>query len=167
MKNKVKTITISLILLFLLLGINSVNAHGADVTEDVMVIGDNSTGIIAKSIVDDNGYNISVYKFTSDDEVNHQLEHMLSNNNKKILMTSYQDTANDFLKNHNEVSNRLIIVNSDNESIANGLSQLNNSVSTTSNSYGFAVPLIIGLIIGMVIGLAGGVLLMKNKYKNQ
>jgi ABC-type phosphate transport system permease subunit len=99
---------------------------------------------------------------------------MLGNENKKILVVAYQDTANEFLKDNSEVSDRLIIVNAnDNKSIEDGISELINEESsgenhhqdssTTNNSFNFIVPLVIGLIIGIIIGLGAGIFLMKRK----
>ena len=126
-------------LIIFIFSINALYAHGVDVTADTMVIADDSNGVLVKEIADNNNINISVYKFTSDDEVNHQLEHMLNNSNKRILVTAYQDVANDFLKNHSEVSNRLIVLDDvNNDTIKDGLNTIIITVSddnTDSNLY--------------------------------
>ena len=54
--------------LVLFLGVSSVSAHGADLTEDTMIIANESNGILAKSIVDNNSFDIKVYKFVSEGE---------------------------------------------------------------------------------------------------
>ncbi|MDO5824213.1 hypothetical protein [Methanobrevibacter sp.] len=151
--------------LILFVGISSVSAHGADLTEDTMIIANDSNGIIAKSIVDDLGLEeIKVYKYVSDGDVEHQLEHALSNPNKRILAISYQDTVNEFLNKHPDLKNRIIISDDDNNSIADNAKKLV-AIDVNSNDSGdFTTPLIVGLIIGVLIGLTAGVFLMK--YKN-
>lgn len=151
--------------LILFVGISSVSAHGADLTEDTMIIANDSNGIIAKSIVDDLGLEeIKVYKYVSDGDVEHQLEHALSNPNKRILAISYQDTVNEFLNKHPDLKNRIIVSDDDNNSIADNAKKLV-AIDVNSNDSGdFTTPLIVGLIIGVLIGLTAGVFLMK--YKN-
>ncbi len=147
-----------------LVSFNALYAHGVDVTDDMMVIADDSNGILVKEIADNNNINISVYKFTSDGEVNHQLEHMLNNSNKKILVTSYQDVASDFLKNHEEVSNRLIIIDDvNNDSIKDGLVKINNLNLENGGSSDFITPLISGLVVGVIIGIGIGVYIKLKK----
>ncbi|MEA4956686.1 hypothetical protein SDC9_21487 [bioreactor metagenome] len=131
---KLKVIFIILISFFI---INGINAHGVDVTEDVMVLSDDSTGIMAKKLAEDMNFDVKVYKFTSQADVEHQLEHALSNKNKKILVVAYQNVTNEFLKKHQELSNRIIVVNSDEDSIKNGLinlKELNSTENTNSKS---------------------------------
>lgn len=151
--------------LILFVGISSVSAHGADLTEDTMIIANDSNGIITKSIVDDLGLEeIKVYKYVSDGDVEHQLEHALSNPNKRILAISYQDTVNEFLNKHPDLKNRIIVSDDDNNSIADNAKKLV-AIDVNSNDSGdFTTPLIVGLIIGVLIGLTAGVFLMK--YKN-
>lgn len=151
--------------LILFVGISSVSAHGADLTEDTMIIANDSNGIIAKSIVDDLGLEeIKVYKYVSDGDVEHQLEHTLSNPNKRILAISYQDTVNEFLNKHPDLKDRIIVSDDDNNSIADNAKKLV-AIDVNSNDSGdFTTPLIVGLIIGVLIGLTAGVFLMK--YKN-
>ena len=74
-----------LIIFISILTVSCVSAHGADITDDTMIIANESNGVLAKNIVDDMGLNITVYKFKSDGDVEHQLEHALSNPNKRIL----------------------------------------------------------------------------------
>lgn len=150
------------ILLGTLISLPGVSSHGADLTEDVMVISDESNGDLIKKIVEKIGIDVAVYKFTSEDEVNHQLEHMLTNENKRILVLAYQDTANDFLNNNSKLNDRLIIASSNNnESIEDGLYKLTNQENPKDNKTDFITPLIVGLIIGIIIGLGSGILLMK------
>ena len=62
-----KRVLLVLILFFVLaLSVFSTSAHGADLTEDTMIIANESNGILAKKIVDDLGLNIIVYKFESE-----------------------------------------------------------------------------------------------------
>lgn len=97
-----------IIILLIPLIISAVYGHGVDVTADTMVIADETNGQLAKDIADSNGMNISVYKFTSQADVEHILEHAVNNTNKRILMIAYQDSGNEFLKKHSEVSDRLL-----------------------------------------------------------
>lgn len=153
-----------IILIILLASVQGLYAHGVDVTADTMVIADEDTGLLVKEIADANNINISVYKFTSDDEVAHQLEHMLNNSNKRILVTSYQDTANEFLNNHQEVSNRLIVLNDvNNDTIKDGLVKINNVVVSSDGGSDFITPLVSGLIVGVIIGIGIGVLIKSKK----
>ena len=147
----------------LLVGISSVSAHGADLTEDTMIIANETNGVMAKSIVEDLGLNISVYKFVSDGDVEHQLEHALSNPNKRILAISFQNTVNGYLDNHTELKNRVIVCDDDNASIRDNAQKLVNIKVGENSSNGFATPLVVGLVIGVVIGLIGAVFLLKNK----
>ena len=153
-----------IIILLIPLIISAVYGHGVDVTADTMVIADETNGQLAKDIADSNGMNISVYKFTSQADVEHILEHTV---NKRILMIAYQDSGNEFLKKHSEVSDRVIVVdNVNNDTIEDGLNKIMNAPTQTEESQSsFAVPLFIGLIIGILIGAPIGVLLMKRKNK--
>lgn len=151
-------------LIIFVVSINALYAHGVDVTADTMVIADDGNGVLVKEIADNNNINISVYKFTTDDEVNHQLEHMLNNSNKRILVTAYQDVTNDFLKNHSEVSNRLIVLDDvNNVTIKDGLNKINTVDVESSNNSNFIIPLISGLIIGVIIGIGVGVYMKLKK----
>jgi hypothetical protein len=128
-----------------------------------MIMANESNGILAKSIVDDEGLDIKVYKFVSEGDVEHQLEHALTNPNKRILAISYQDTVNKYLDNHSELKNRVIVSDDDNESIINGANQLV-AIDVSQNSFNdFATPLIVGLVIGVLIGLVIGVAISRNK----
>ena len=160
-----KNLKILIIPLILFITIAAISAHGVDVTADTMVIANETNGQLVKDIADANGKNISVYKFTSEDEVAHILEHSLNNTNKGILLVAYQDTANDFLKNHKEVSNRIIVVdNVTNDTILQGLNNIMNAPTGSSqegNSFG--LPLAIGIVIGLIVGVGCGILILKKK----
>ncbi len=147
-------------LLFILLGtISAVSAHGIDVTnQSTIVIADNSTGVLAKKVVDEMGVEVKVYKFKSSDEVTHQLEHALTNSNKRILAVAYQDTVNDFLAKNPSVSNRIFVSSGDDMDIKNGLTLL-----SSNNNTGFLTPLLAGLLIGIMAGLGLGAFWMKKK----
>jgi len=160
----------NLVLIFLsvlLISLPIAAGHGVDVTSDVMIIANESNGQLTKDIADNKGVDVSVYKFTSESEVAHQLEHMLTNNNKRILIVAYQNTANEFLKNHNELSDRLIIIDDvNNETIEEGIIKLTNlqrENSQENDDFAFILPLTIGLIIGLISGLGLGIFLIKNK----
>lgn len=141
-----------------------VNAHGVHVTtnESAIIIADNSTSKLARSVADEMGANITVYKFGSADAVTHELEHALDDSNKKILAVAYTDTVQKFINNHPEVSSRIIVVNANKNSIQQGLTKLN--VAGASSS-GFLTPLLSGLLIGIVFGLGVGAVWMKRKMK--
>lgn len=161
MKNKTKCLT--LILILSLLCISAVNAHGVDVTADKMVIASESDGQAVKDLADKNNINISVYKFTSNDEVAHQLEHMLNNSNKYIIVVDYQDVAHEFLNKHPEVKDRLIIIDDVNDnSLLNEMNKIQDK-SIENNTSDFILPLIIGIFIGLIIGVGTGIVIMKKK----
>lgn len=156
---------ILILTILILLGITAVSAHGVDVTADTMVIANDTNGQLVKDLADANGKNISVYKFTSQDEVEHILEHSINNTNKRILIVAYQDSANQFLKNHPDMSNRIIVVDDvNNNTILKGINDIMNAQTQpaqTENSFG--LPLAIGIVIGLIIGLGCGVLIMKKR----
>jgi hypothetical protein len=160
---KLKVYGVLILFLLLFIGISSVSAHGADLTEDTMIIADESNGILAKSIVDDNGFDIKVYKFESDGDVEHQLEHALTNPNKRILAISYQDTVNKYLDEHPELKDRVIVSEDDNESITSNAENLLSIDTNVDSSGDFTTPLIVGLVIGILIGLIAGVFIAKQK----
>ncbi|AWX32468.1 hypothetical protein [Methanosphaera sp. BMS] len=156
-----RLINILLILTILMASLTVLSAHGVDVTNDKMVIADDNNGQQVKDIADKENINISVYKFTSKDEVAHQLEHMLNNSNKHILVVSYQDTAQEFLKSHPEVSDRLIILNQyDDKSLSENMKKI--ADSTTTNSIDSNI-LIISVMIIIIVLMIGAILLLKNK----
>lgn len=162
---KIKVTGIILFILVLLVSVSYVSAHGADLTEDTMIMANESNGVLAKSIVDDLGLDVKVYKYESEGDVEHQLEHALTNPNKRILAISYQDTVNSYLDNHNELKNRVIVSGDDNQSISENAQKLVaiNVNETSSSSGGFVTPLVVGIVIGVIIGLIGGIVIMKRK----
>jgi len=139
-----------------------VSAHGVHVTtnESNIIIADNSTSKLAKSVVDQMGVNVTVYKFASADDVTHELEHALNDSNKKILAVAYTDTVQQFIGQHPEVSSRIIVVDANQNAIQQGLTQLN---VAGASSAGFLTPLLSGLLIGLVFGLGIGAVWMKRK----
>ena len=160
-----KNLKILIIPLILFLTMSAISAHGVDVTADTMVIANETNGQLVKDIADANGKNISVYKFTSEDEVAHILEHSLNNTNKRILLVAYQDAGNDFLKNHKELSSRIIVVdNVTNDTILQGLNNIMNTpAANTQSGNSFGLPLAIGIAIGLIIGVGCGILILKKK----
>ena len=156
-----RLINILLILTILMASLTVLSAHGVDVTNDKMVIADDNNGQQVKDIADKENINISVYKFTSKDEVAHQLEHMLNNSNKHILVVSYQDTAQEFLKSHPEVSDRLIILNQyDDKSLSENMKKIADSATTNTIDSNI---LIISVMIIIIVLMIGAILLLKNK----
>lgn len=152
-------------LVLILLCMSVVSAHGVDVTADKMIIASEDDGQSIKDLADANNINISVYKFTSNDEVNHQLEHMLNNSNKYIIVVDYQDVAHEFLNSHPEVKDRLIIMDDvNNDSLVKQMKDIQgvNTVQNTNNN-DFLMPLIIGIVIGLIIGIGCGIVIMKKK----
>lgn len=153
------------LLLLVILGLMApVSAHGIHVTPDSatsIVIADNSTGSTAKGVVDAMGTNVTVYSFQSPEDVQHELEHLITNPQKKVLAVAYLDTVNQFLASHPEVSDRIIICNPDPETIRKGLNRLNST--STENSYGFLTPFLAGILMGALTGLGMGAYLMKRK----
>jgi preprotein translocase subunit SecF len=136
-----------------------VSAHGIDVTsQSTIVIADNSTGVLAKKTVNEMGLNVTVYNFKSSEDVSHQLEHAVSNPNKKILLVAYQNTANDFLAKNPSLSNRIIVSSADKNDIKNGLNLL-----TEESSTGFLIPFLAGILVGLISGTALGAFWMKRK----
>lgn len=160
-----KKIKYGIFLVLILLCMSVVSAHGVDVTADKMIIASEDDGQSIKDLADANNINISVYKFTSNDEVNHQLEHMLNNSNKYIIVVDYQDVAHEFLNSHPEVKDRLIIMDDvNNDSLVKQMKDIQgvNTVQNTNNN-DFLMPLIIGIIIGLIIGIGCGIVIMKKK----
>lgn len=161
---KMKIYGLLILSLILFVGTSSVSAHGADLTEDTMIMANESNGILAKSIVDDLGLdNVKVYKYVSEGDVEHQLEHALSNPNKRILAISYQDTVEDYLNDHPDLKNRVIVSGDDNKSIEDNVQKLVAIDVNEDISSDFTTPLIVGLIIGLLVGLIGAVFIMKWK----
>ena len=114
-----KYLKILMAMFFLILAASAVSAHGVDVTADTMVVANDTNGVMVKDIADSNGFNISVYKFTSKDEVEHILEHSINNTNKRMLFVAYQDSANTFLKDHPDMSKRILVVDDVNNDTIN------------------------------------------------
>lgn len=159
---KKKYIIVLLVLMFTI-GLSTISAHGVDVTNDKMVIADDTNGQQVKDIADSNNINISVYKFTSEGEVEHQLEHMLNNSNKQIIVVAYQDTAKNFLKQHQEVKDRLIIMDTvDNNTLKDNMQKVMNSEGTT-NSSSSQNWLLYSFIILAIILVVGAILAVRNK----
>ncbi len=161
MINKKSTTLLLLVILGL---ITPVSAHGLHVTPDsatTIVIADNSTGPTAKRVADEMGMNVTVYSFQSSADVEHELEHLLTNPQKKILAVAYLDTVNNFLANHPETSNQIIVSAANAETIKKGLNQLNSSNNQTNT--GFLTPFLTGILLGILTGLGVGAFLMKRK----
>ncbi len=160
-----KYLKITILLISLIMTVTAVSAHGVDVTADTMVVADESNGVQVKDIADANGLNISVYKFTSQDEVAHILEHSINNTNKKILFVAYQDTADEFLKEHPDMSKRIIVIKDvNNDTIQQGLKDIMDApTGNVSQEGSFGLPLVIGIIVGVLIGVGCGIFLMKKK----
>lgn len=159
---KKKYIIVLLVLMFTI-GLSTISAHGVDVTNDKMVIADDANGQQVKDIADSNNINISVYKFTSEGEVEHQLEHMLNNSNKQIIVVAYQDTAKNFLKQHQEVKDRLIIMDTvDNNTLKDNMQKVMNSEGS-ANSSSSQNWLLYSFIILAIILVVGAILAVRNK----
>lgn len=159
-----KIIAIFLATLLVLAGLSVFNAHGVDVTADKMVIANDSNGQLVKDIADENGLNISVYKFTSEDEVEHQLEHMLNNSNKNILVVSYQDVAKEFLNAHADVSDRLIIIDDvNNDTLKEEMTKIVNKENTNEGNSNLTGTMIVGVVVGIIVGISLAILIVRRK----
>ena len=160
-----KYLKILMAMFFLILAASAVSAHGVDVTADTMVVANDTNGVMVKDIADSNGFNISVYKFTSKDEVEHILEHSINNTNKRMLFVAYQDTADEFLKNHKDLSDRIIVVKDvNNDTVKQGIKDIMNA--PTGNAHqesNIGLPLAIGIAVGALIGIGCGIFIMKRK----
>ncbi|AAB84705.1 MULTISPECIES: hypothetical protein [Methanothermobacter] len=156
-------IELAVLLVFLLMG--GVAAHGMEITpESFIVIADNSTGKLARSVADDLGVNVTVYRFQSAADVEHELEHALGNPNKKILAVAYQDTVSSFLKAHPEVAYRVMYCSADEASVRDKLLELN-SVNPEEGGTDFLTPFSSGALIGVTLGMVIGALWMKRKVE--
>ena len=146
--------------------ISPINGHGADITDNVIVIADETTGIIAKKNIDDLNLDIKVYEFASESDVYHQLEHALTNPNKRILLVSFQDTGNKFLDEHKELSNQVIVcIDTDEENIKNGIIQLNSTMCGTDDTNNLNIDYTTLILIVVIIGLISsiGIIFLKKK----
>ena len=160
-----KKIVYCILIIFIsLLTLSCISAHGADITDDTMIIANESNGVFAKDIVDELGLNITVYKFKSDGDVEHQLEHALTNPNKRILAIAFQDTVEAYLDNHTELKSRVLVSSDDNSSLSEYAKKLVEiDVSSQSKDNNFVTPLAIGVVICLFIGAVVGVLVLKRK----
>lgn len=158
---------IFILILILLMSISAVNAHGVDVTDNHMVIADDTNGANAKNLADANGINITVYKFTSSDEAQHILLHAVNNTDKRVVVIAYQDDARKMISQYPELKSRVFISSDDNEDLRNAmmLAAMGAETNTDSNNLNFAIPLIIGLIVGVLVGMGSGVYLSNKKLK--
>lgn len=159
---KKRYLIILLILLFYA-GLSTVSSHGVDVTNDKMVIANDTNGQEVKDIADSNNINISVYKFTSEGEVEHQLEHMINNSNKYIIVVAYQDVAREFLKSHSMVKDRLIIMDEyDDKTLKDNMEKIINQENSSETSPNQDWLLYSAIVILVILGV-GAILLIKNK----
>ena len=142
-----KYLKILMAMFFLILAASAVSAHGVDVTADTMVVANDTNGVMVKDIADSNGFNISVYKFTSKDEVEHILEHSINNTNKRMLFVAYQDSADEFLKNHKDLSDRIIVVKDvNNDTVKQGIKDIMNAPTGTPQPTALATVTMSGSI---------------------
>ena len=82
-----------------------------------------------------------------------------------MLFAAYQDTANEFLKEHPDMSDRIIVINDVNDdSILEGLQNVINApTGNVASENAFGLPLAMGIIIGVLIGIGCGIYIMKRK----
>ena len=160
-----KKITYCILIIFIsLLTLSCISAHGADITDDTMIIANESNGVFAKDIVDELGLNITVYKFKSEGDVEHQLEHALTNPNKRILAIAYQDTVESYLNDHSELKSRVLVSSDDNASLSDSAKKLVEiDVGSNSDDNGFVTTLAIGLVVCLLVGAVIGVLVLRKK----
>ena len=146
--------------------ISPINGHGADITENVIVIANETTGIIAKKYIDENNLDIKVYEFATESDVYHQLEHALTNPNKRILLVSFQDTGNKFLNEHKELSNQVIVcISGDEDNIKNAIIQLNSTLNGTDETNNLNIDYTSLILLVVIIGLIStiGIIFLKKK----
>jgi hypothetical protein len=155
------------VLIIVILGvISAVNGHGVPLQDNVFVIADETTGITAKKLIDDLNLDIKVYEFSSEGDVYHELEHTINNEDKKILLVSFQDTGNEFLKEHPELANQVIVCNDTSEkSIKESLIQLNSTSDGKNDVVNFNIDYTSLILVIIVIGLIStiGILFLKKK----
>lgn len=159
---KFKCIVSLLIFLIFLTGMSTVSAHGVDVTDDAMVIVNETNAIETKKLVDSMGLDIKVYKFTSDGDVEHILQHASENPNKRILAVAFQDTVNNYVAKHPDLSKRIIVIGDSESEVKEGLIKLNGSESSSngaSMSIDYTTLVLVIVIIGLIAGI--GVFLLK------
>ncbi|KZX16872.1 hypothetical protein MBCUT_05020 [Methanobrevibacter cuticularis] len=145
-----------------------VSAHGADVTDNVMVVTNESNAIDTKKLVDKLDLPIKVYKFNTVADADHILEHALTNPNKRMLVVAFQESTKEYIKSHNNLTNRVMVVDvKNNEDIEKALLDFNSTLSDTSNSaegnlnIDYTTLILIVAIIGLVSGI--GVFLLRSK----
>ena len=82
-----------------------------------------------------------------------------------MLFTAYQDIANDFLKEHPDMSSRILVVDDVNDdTILEGLQNIINApTGNTPAENSFGLPLAMGIIIGALVGIGCGIYIMKRK----
>ena len=88
------------------------------------------------------------------------------NKNKHIKRgLSLCKRENEFLKNHQDLSNRIIVVNDvNNDTILEGLQDIMNAPTGNSpQESSFGLPLAIGLVVGALIGVGCGIFIMRKK----
>jgi hypothetical protein len=148
--------------------IGGVNAHGADVTDNVMVVTNDSNAIETKKLVDQLNLSIKVYKFNTVADTNHILEHALTNPNKRMLVIAFQKSSNEYIKSHSILKDRIMVVDvKNNEDIKKALLDFNATVDDTDNSadgnlnIDYTTLILIVVIIALISGI--GVFLLKNK----
>ena len=162
---KFKFITLFLICLIFLTGISAISGHGVDLSDNVMVMANETNGVMAKKLIDEMGLNITVYKFSNEHDATHVLDHALTNPNKRILSIAYQDGVNGFLKEHPNMTEKVMVVSGNTESeIKDGLIKFNASLNPT-NEDNMAVDYVSLILIIVVVGLVAGigVFLLKKK----
>jgi len=153
-----------LIFLIFLTSLSAVSAHGVDVTDDVMIIVNETNAIETKKFIDSTNFDIKVYKFTVDGDVEHTLEHALKNPNKRILAVAFQDIVDEFVKKHPEISDRVFAVGDSESEIKEGLVKLNETGSGSnedSMSIDYTTIVLVIVIIGLISGI--GLFLLKKK----
>ena len=161
---KLKFIMSILIFLIALTGMSAISGHGVDVTDDAMVIVNESNAIETKKLVDSMNLDIKVYKFTAEGDVEHILEHSLENPNKKILAVAFQDTVTNYVNKHSNLEGRVFTAEDNEADIKAGLLKLNEMKDKTSGesmTTDYTTFVLVIVIIGLVAGI--GVFLLKKK----
>ena len=155
---------ILLIIFVFFVSLSAINAHGVDVTDNHMVIANESNGVYAKSLADSNNIDIKVYKFTSAGEVEHIILHAVNNTDKKIVVIAYQDEVKALMDEYPELANRVFIPSDNEKDLVDAMMLASSSDSNNSlSNWDILVPVFVSLIVGVLIGFAGGLFLAKKK----
>ncbi|MDR0912087.1 MAG: hypothetical protein LBM96_05755 [Methanobrevibacter sp.] len=169
-RNTFSILIFCFILISIFLAIGSVSAHGADVTDNIMVVTDDSNAIETKALVDELGLSMKVYKFNAVSDVEHILEHATTNPNKQILVLAFQNSSREYIKSNYNWTDKVMVVDVENEEdIKNALIDFNTSISGANNSVegnlniDYTTLILVVIIVALLSVI--GTYLLKSKKK--